>query len=54
MISKDDIVEWEVDWEFLDGAVPNGKYRIGKEIIDFRGIGDYDNVIYFAEFEIRD
>ena len=54
MIPKDDIVEWEVDWEFLYGAVPNGKYRIGKEIIDFRGIGDYDNVIYFAEFEIRD
>ena len=26
--------------------------RIGKEIMDFRGAGDYDTSIYYAEFEI--
>ena len=44
---------WEVNWEWLYGAIPNGKYRIGKEIMDFKGSGDYDNAIYFAEFEIK-
>ena len=53
MIPKDDTCEWEVNWEWLYGAIPNGKYRIGKEIMDFKGPGDYDNAIYFAEFEIK-
>ena len=46
--------EWEVNWEWLYGTMPNGKYRIGKEIQDFRGTGDYDKVIYFAEFKITE
>ena len=43
---------WEIDWNWLYGELPAGKYRIGKEIMDFRGTGDYDTSIYFAEFEI--
>ena len=53
MIPMEDSVEWEVNWEWLYGAIPSGKYRIGKSITDFRGSGDFDNAIYYAEFEIE-
>ena len=52
IIPMNDTVEWEVNWEWLYGKVPDGKYRIGKEILDFKGPGDYDKAIYFVEFEI--
>ena len=52
IISKDSVTEWEVNWEWLYGELSEGKYRIGKEIMNFRGTGDYDKAIYFAEFEI--
>ena len=52
IIPMNDSCEWEVNWEWLYGTLSEGKYRIGKDIIDFRGTGDYDNVIYYAEFEI--
>ena len=52
IIPMNDTVEWEVNWEWLYGKVPDGKYRIGKEIMDFKGPGDYDKAIYFVEFEI--
>lgn len=52
MIPMNDTCEWEVNWEWLYGTLSEGKYRIGKDITDFRGIGDYDNAIYYAEFEI--
>lgn len=54
LIPKDSVTEWEVNWEWLYGTLPEGKYRIGKEITDFRGTGDYDEAIYFAEFEITE
>lgn len=47
-----DSCEWEVNWELLYGVLAEGKYRIGKEITDFRDTGDYDSAIYYAEFEI--
>ena len=53
MISKDDTHEWEIKWEYLYGTLPRGKYRIGKEIMDFRAAGDYDKAVYYAEFEIE-
>lgn len=52
IVPKNDVVEWKIDWEWLYGELPSGKYRIGKEITDFKGIGNYDNFVYFAEFEI--
>lgn len=54
IIPKGDTVEWEVNWELLYGKLSVGKYRIGKEITDFRAIGDYDEAIYFVEFEITE
>ena len=53
IIPMDDITELEVNWEWLYGKLPTGKYRIGKEITDFRSSGDFDTAIYYAEFEIK-
>lgn len=54
LIPKDRVTEWEVNWEWLYGKLSEGKYRIGKEITDFRDTGDYDTAIYYAEFEIAE
>ena len=53
LIPKDDTCEWKVNWEWLYGEIPSGKYRIGKRIDDFRKSGDFDTAIYYAEFEIN-
>lgn len=53
MIKKNDITEYEVNWEFLYGELPPGGYRLGKEISDFRVAGDYDKEIYYAYFTIE-
>lgn len=52
IIPMNDSTEWEVNWEWLYGKLPPGNYRIGKEIMDFRGTGDYDTDIYYAYFAI--
>lgn len=52
-IPMGDSVEWTVGWEWLYGELPIGEYRIGKEIMDFRGTGDYDKEIFYAEFSIE-
>ena len=54
LIPANSTSEWEVDWEWLYGKLPVGKYRIGKEIMDFRETGDYDKAVYYAEFEITE
>jgi len=43
----------EVDWSWLYGQLPPGRYRIGKEVMDFREAGDYDTQDYYAEFEVK-
>lgn len=52
-IDKNDRTEWQIDWKWLYGELPEGHYRIGKEIMDFRSAGDFDKDIYFAEFYIE-
>lgn len=52
-INKNDITEFEVDWEWLYGELPGGYYRIAKEIMDFRGTGDFEKDIYYAGFYIE-
>ena len=47
-------VTWEVNWESLYGELSEGQYRIGKKIMDFRGPGDYDSAMHYAEFEIKE
>lgn len=53
IITKDGSDSWDVDWEWLYGKLPVGRYRIGKEFINFRGTGDYDKEILYTYFEIR-
>ena len=54
MISRDDTSIWEVDWSRIYGELSPGRYRIGKEIMDFRGTGDYDIQNYYCEFNVTD
>lgn len=51
-IPLNDSVEWDTDWEWLYGELGPGTYRIAKEIMNFRGTGDYDTSVYYAEFTI--
>lgn len=53
MIAKESETKWDVNWEWLYGALPAGTYRIGKEMMDFGGPGAYDTAVYFAEFELN-
>jgi len=53
IIPMNDTVEWSVNWEWLYGQLPEGKYRIGKEFMDFRETGDYDTQFCYAEFEVE-
>ena len=52
-ILKDSTTTWNVKWESLYGELPAGIYRIGKEIMNFRGTGDYDKEMAYAEFVIE-
>jgi len=44
--------EWAADWDWLYGSLGTGKYRIVKDILDFRGTGNYDTYYLAAEFTI--
>lgn len=52
-IPENKSVQWPVSWESIYYPLPVGRYRIGKEIMDFRGPGDYDTYRYYAEFEVK-
>lgn len=54
IIPINDTCEWKVNWEWLYGTLPKGKYRIGKQIDDFRDSGNYDTSTYHVEFEITE
>lgn len=45
--------EWTIGWEWLYGSLDAGNYRIVKEILDFRGSGDYDKHYLAAEFTVH-
>ena len=44
--------ELEVKWNWLYGSLNAGEYRIVKDILNFRGTGDYDTYYLAAEFTI--
>jgi hypothetical protein len=52
-LSSGETKELLVDWEWLYGNLAPGKYRIVKNILDFRGMGDYDSYNLSAEFSIN-
>ena len=45
-------LELEASWSWLYGELAPGTYRIGKDVTNFRGVGDYDNAMVWAEFTI--
>lgn len=53
MVAKDDVTEFEYNWEWLYGKLLAGTYRLVKGFTDFRESGDYDNFAYWTEFEIK-
>lgn len=53
MVARDDVTEFEYNWEWLYGKLPAGTYRLVKGFTDFRESGDYDNFAYWTEFEIK-
>lgn len=54
LIKRDDSTNWDIAWGWLYGELPAGTYRIGKEVMNFRGAGDFDTMMYYAEFTITD
>lgn len=44
--------DWNVQWKWVYGTLTKGHYRIVKDILDFRGSGDYDTYYLSAEFDI--
>lgn len=53
LIKLNDDTEWEISWAWLYGELPAGEYRIVKSITNFRGAGDYDEQLHYAEFSIE-
>ena len=53
-IATEDTTTLETDWSYLYGSLSPGVYRIGKEVMDYRGPGDYDTQDYYAVFAIVD
>lgn len=51
-IKKNDITKWNINFEFIYDPLTKGRYRIGKEIMDFKSPGDFDKKTYYAEFSI--
>lgn len=52
LIPSESSTAWDVNWEWLYGKLPAGQYRIGKEISNFRGTGDFEKELIYAEFII--
>lgn len=52
LIPQNERTEWTVSWSWLYGKLDPGTYRIGKTITDFRGPGDYDDRVCYAEFAV--
>lgn len=53
LLPTNDSREVEVHFEWIYGELPAGQYRIGKEVMLFRGTGDYEDQTYYAEFVIE-
>ena len=53
IIQQESTTKWDVNWEWLYGELSAGEYRIGKEIMNFRGTGDFDKAMVYADFIIE-
>lgn len=53
LLPKEETREFEINWNWIFGELPNGTYRLIKEFMDFRKTADYDTAEYWIEFEIQ-
>lgn len=51
IIKKNGTTEIKADWQYIHDALDTGRYRIKKEVMDFRRAGDYDTYEIYAEFD---
>lgn len=54
LITMDGDTDYTVSWDLRYGSLPDGSYRLGKEVMDLRAAGDYDTHTYYAPFEIAE
>lgn len=52
-IQPENTTQWEINWTWIYGSLPQGEYRISKEIMDFRQTGDFDTCRSYAYFTIE-
>lgn len=53
MMPQNEPVNMCVNWKYFHGILPVGQYRIVKEVMDFRGTGDYTTYRLAAEFAVE-
>jgi len=52
-VPKDGFSDCVIDWNWLYGELTTGQFRVIKDILDFRGTGDYDEYYFSEEFKIE-
>ena len=52
VLNMDGTTDFVINWEYGYGKLPVGYYRIVKEVMDFRGSGDFDTAKFYAEFAV--
>ena len=53
MVELDTTMSWNLEWEQLYGALPEGVYRIGKKIVGKLDDGVYETFNIYSEFEVK-
>ena len=54
LIPNKELTKWDINFEYAYGSLNPGKYRVGKNITDFKSAGDCEQKTYYTEFEIED
>lgn len=54
LINRNATTIQRIDWEWLYGELPPGRYMLGKSVDLFRGTGDSEINMFWAEFTIGD
>ena len=54
LINRYGTTNHRVDWEWLYGQLPPGRYMLGKSVDLFRTTGDYEITMFWAEFTIEE
>ena len=54
LINRNGITTQRVNWEWLYGQLPPGRYMLGKSVDLFRSAGDNEITMFWAEFTIQE